>query len=156
MSRRLSGFTAVLLLGSLLLLAPIHAPVAKAANADLKLEVRPEASSAAVVNQPFRLTAETVDQSGMNPANVTGSPLRVAFEVESGPGNADGNANRANPDFFCTIAVNASSCHTGTAFTGATTGPSIVRAWLDQEETDVDAGEERIARRLPIAYLNYL
>ncbi|MEY2568137.1 MAG: hypothetical protein QOE35_2666 [Actinomycetota bacterium] len=67
----------------------------------------------------------------------TSGPIQIDFEVESGPADTDGNS-RQTPDATCTVTT-GTRC-TSAPFAGSQTGTSTVRAWIDHDKLDGDAG----------------
>jgi Ca2+-binding RTX toxin-like protein len=63
-----------------------------------------------------------------------GSAQIINFEIESGPGDTDGNTP-APPDFTCSIPIGGTTCTT-TPYVAAEPGTDVVRGWISTHPAD--------------------
>jgi hypothetical protein len=109
------------------LLVGVPAGPAQATHGTQTLEVDPETQSAAS-GSSVTLTA----QASAIVINLGGP--EVDFEIESGPGDTDGNSPRT-PDFTCNIGpLIFNTC--SVSYTGNGHGIDFIRAWYDHDNND--------------------
>ena len=137
---RLGAVVAVTTLMAGFLAIIISSPPAQANHGGATLEVEREVSS--TTGASIVLTAK------LTPSDPTSPPasVNIDFEVEGGPADAEGGAiTRAVPDYTCTTSALpavgvAPSCQVTVTHPGGT-GTSLIRAWIDHDQTSSDESD---------------
>jgi Ca2+-binding RTX toxin-like protein len=84
-------------------------------------------------------TTHSVTATLSSAADATSGAIPIFFEVESGPGNADGNTP-GTPDLSCTVAIGGTSCTTGT-YSSTGVGNDVIRGWIAVADAPIDTAE---------------
>src|SRR5688500_11767170 len=146
--RRLALITLTVLMGGLLAVGIRLYPTVAVNNPNATLQVTRELAFASNASG-----AATITLTATLTSNISSLGTPIAWEIEGGPADTDG-ATPNQPDFRC-VANASNQC--SFAFTSASSGIGLVRAWVDPDSAqppvgtnEADMNEGRLSDSTPL------